>query len=175
MMVGSIFMSDLFVPLDQVGCTQRKQSRNEADARKCSIFVRGYRITTGRWGRRSQVAELSAGGQFPVTAYSRTWVRYQGIPPPESHCQTLPGFPLLIRTAPNWITSVQLAPRPESSGFREYSPLFQRRRKCSDPQKTFAALRTPAPLYSDLSRCNPASIGRATPRRSAECQDQALR
>jgi len=168
-------MSDLFVQLDQVGCAQQKQSRNEADARKCSIFVRGYRITPGRRGWRSQVAELAVGGQFPGTAYTRTWVQYQGIPPPESHCQTLPGFPLLIRTAPNWITSVQLAPRPESSGFREYSPLFQRRRKCSDPQKTFAALRTPAPLYSDLSRCNPASIGRATPRRSSECQDQALR
>jgi hypothetical protein len=40
----------VFVPLDQVGCTKRKQSRNEADARKGSIFVRGYRITPGRWG-----------------------------------------------------------------------------------------------------------------------------
>jgi hypothetical protein len=41
-------MSDLFVQLDQGGCTQRKQSRNEADARKSSFFVRGYRITPGR-------------------------------------------------------------------------------------------------------------------------------
>jgi hypothetical protein len=46
-MVGSICVSDLFVQLDQGGCTQRKQSRNEADAQKSSFFVRGYRITPG--------------------------------------------------------------------------------------------------------------------------------
>src|SRR6266851_9056597 len=52
--------------------------------------------------------------------------------------------------------------RPGSYEFREYSPLFQRQRKCSDPEKSFATLRTSAPLYSDQSRCNLASIGRAT-------------
>src|SRR6266851_9377313 len=63
---------------------------------------------------------------------------------------------------------------PEWYEFREYSPRFQRRRKCSGRENSFAALQTSAPQYSDQSRCNLASIDRATPRRSSECLDQAL-
>jgi hypothetical protein len=65
-MVGSIFVSDLFVPLDQGGCTQRKPSRNEADARKCSIFVRSYRITSHR-AVEMAVRPCGTAGSEPVS------------------------------------------------------------------------------------------------------------
>jgi len=65
-MVGSIFVSDLFVPLDQGGCTQRKPSRNEADARKCSIFVRSYRITSNR-AVEMAVRPCGTAGSEPVS------------------------------------------------------------------------------------------------------------